>query len=165
MIALLSLMSLGCTLTVTAAEPETEAVEQTVDAAVIAKVKKGEWLENYDEALAAAKKLKRPVVMDFTGSDWCGWCIKLDKEVFSQKAFIKYARKELVLLKLDFPRRKKISADLQKQNGKLAQEFGIRGFPTIVIIDSDGNKIAQTGYQFGGAKKYAEHLKDLLKNK
>ena len=121
--------------------------------------------ENYTEALAAAKSLKRPVFIDFTGSDWCGWCIKLDREVFTQKEFIRYAKNDLVLLKLDFPQRKKISEAQQKQNMELAQKFGIRGFPTIVIVDAEGKEIARTGYRPGGDKKYVKHLKELLKKK
>ena len=121
--------------------------------------------ENYTEALAAAKSLKRPVFIDFTGSDWCGWCIKLDREVFTQKEFIRYAKNDLVLLKLDFPQRKKISEAQQKQNMELAQKFGIRGFPTIVIVDAEGKEIARTGYRPGGDKKYVKYLKELLKKK
>ncbi|MBR4075578.1 MAG: thioredoxin family protein [Lentisphaeria bacterium] len=160
---LLGVLAFGAVFQMQAAEPA--AAEQTAEAAVIAKVKQGDWLENYAEALAAAKQLKRPVLIDFTGSDWCGWCIRLDREVFSQKAFIKYAKRDLVLLKLDFPQRKKLSEALQKQNRELAKKFGIRGFPTIVIVDAEGKEIARTGYQRGGAKNYVDHLKDLLKKK
>lgn len=160
---LLGVLAFGAVFQMQAAEPA--AAEQTAEAAVIAKVKQGDWLENYAEALAAAKQLKRPVLIDFTGSDWCGWCIKLDREVFSQKAFIKYAKRDLVLLKLDFPQRKKLSEALQKQNMELAKKFGIRGFPTIVIVDAEGKEIARTGYQRGGAKNYVDHLKDLLEKR
>ena len=163
MIVLVCVMALGSAFTLTAAEPENPA--PAVDAAVITKVKQGDWLENYTEALAAAKSLKRPVFIDFTGSDWCGWCIRLDREVFSQKAFIKYAKNDLVLLKLDFPQRKKLSEALQKQNMELAKKFGIRGFPTIVIVDAEGKEIARTGYRPGGDKKYVKYLKELLKKK
>lgn len=160
---LLGVLAFGAVFQMQAAEPA--AAEQTAEAAVIAKVKQGDWLENYAEALAAAKQLKRPVLIDFTGSDWCGWCIRLDQEVFSQKAFIKYAKRDLVLLKLDFPQRKKLSEALQKQNRELAKKFGIRGFPTIVIVDAEGKEIARTGYQRGGAKNYVDHLKDLLEKR
>ena len=160
---LLGVLAFGAVFQMQAAEPA--AAEQTAEAAVIAKVKQGDWLENYAEALAAAKQLKRPVLIDFTGSDWCGWCIRLDREVFSQKAFIKYAKRDLVLLKLDFPQRKKLSEALQKQNRELAKKFGIRGFPTIVIVNSEGNEIARTGYRPGGDKKYVKHLKDLLEKR
>ena len=136
---------------------------QNAHAALISKVKNGIWLESYEDAIAVAKTLKRPVLIDFTGSDWCGWCIKLDQEVFREKAFQKYAEKDLVLLKIDFPRRKRLTEAQQKANMALAQKFGIRGFPTIVIVDSDGKELARTGYQFGGAKKYVKHLKELLK--
>ena len=163
MIVLVSVMALGSMFSLAAAEPENPA--PAVDAAVVTKIKQGDWLENFDEALAAAKSLNRPVLIDFTGSDWCGWCIRLDREVFSQKAFIKYAKRDLVLLKLDFPQRKKLSEALQKQNRELAKKFGIRGFPTIVIVNSEGNEIARTGYQPGGDKKYVKNLKELLKKK
>ena len=84
--------------------------------------------------------------MDFTGSDWCGWCIKLQKEVFSQPEFKEYASKNLVLVEVDFPRSKKIADDLKAQNESLAQHFQVQGFPTIIVLDSEGKSLGELSY-------------------
>ena len=123
-----------------------------------------EWLTDFEKAKEMAAEKNRPILADFSGSDWCGWCIKLKKEVFSKKEFKEFAEKELVLLLVDFPRNKEQSAEVKKQNKRLAQKYGIRGFPTILLLDSDGKVIERTGYKRGGAEKYVEHLKDLLKS-
>jgi protein disulfide-isomerase len=120
------------------------------------------WGEDFEAAKAAAAKDKKPILVDFTGSDWCGWCMKLDKEVFSQKEFKEYAKENLVLLSLDFPHEKHQSSKIKKQNEELSKKFGVKGYPTILLLDADGNKIGETGYQAGGAAKYVEHLKGLL---
>src|SRR5712671_809845 len=74
------------------------------------------WDDDYAKALAQAKAEKKLLLMDFTGSDWCGWCIKLDKEVFSKPEFKEYAKKSLVLVEVDFPRAKEQSETLKKAN-------------------------------------------------
>jgi thioredoxin-related protein len=119
------------------------------------------WTENAKEAMGQAAKEKKDLLMDFTGSDWCGWCIKLDTEVFSQPAFIAEAPKHFVLLKLDFPRGKPQSDELKKQNSELQAKYGIRGYPSIVLADATGKAYAQTGYRPGGAAGYLKHLAEL----
>ncbi len=121
------------------------------------------WTQNYDQALAEAKKTGKILLIDFTGSDWCPWCIKLDQEVFRQKAFKDFADANLVLMMADFPRSKKIPENLQSQNQTLAERFGVQGFPTVILLKSDGSKIGQTGYQPGGAEAYVRHLRELIK--
>ena len=118
----------------------------------------GEWLTNYDEALSQAKSQKKQVLMDFTGSDWCGWCIKLDKEVFELPEFKSYADQNLVLLKVDFPRRKNLPEPEKAQNKQLAQKFKIEGYPTIVVLNSDGSKAGELGYVEGGPKAFLAEL-------
>ncbi|CAA6676573.1 MULTISPECIES: thioredoxin family protein [unclassified Lentimonas] len=120
------------------------------------------WMTDFDAAKAKAKAEDKPMLLDFTGSDWCGWCIKLDKEVFGEAAFKEYASSELVLVELDFPRGKEQSAELKAQNEKLAKQYGIRGFPTILVLSPDGELIEQTGYQRGGAEAYVEHIKGIV---
>lgn len=120
------------------------------------------WMTDFDAAKTKAKAEDKPMVLNFTGSDWCGWCIKLDKEVFSKAAFKSYASEDLILVELDFPRGKKQSAEVKAQNEALAKKYGVRGFPTILVLDSAGKLIKQTGYQRGGAEKYVGHLKDIL---
>lgn len=128
-----------------------------------AKVKgRYEWHEEFEKAQKLAKALKKPMLLDFTGSDWCGWCMKLKKEVFDEKEFQRYAEENLILVELDFPRSKNQKDSTQKQNEKLKQEYGVRGFPTIILLDHRGKKIGQTGYKEGGPKAYVEHLKELI---
>ncbi|MBN2161816.1 MAG: thioredoxin family protein [Pontiellaceae bacterium] len=121
------------------------------------------WMTNFEKAKEKAKAEKKHILIDFSGSDWCGWCIKLDKEVFSQAAFKEYAKGNLVLVMADFPRDKsKVAEEVQKQNDQMAKDFGVRGFPTVFILSPDGKTVAKTGYQAGGAEAYVKHLKDLI---
>ena len=120
------------------------------------------WTHDYDQAIKDAKKYNKPILINFTGSDWCGWCIRLKKEVFGKPAFENYAGKNLILLELDFPRKKPQSPKIKKQNNNLAKKYRIRGFPTIILINENGNIIARTGYRRDGPAKYVEHLKSLL---
>jgi thioredoxin-related protein len=121
------------------------------------------WMTDFEKAKAKAKADNKHILIDFSGSDWCGWCIKLDKEVFSKKAFKDYAKDNLVLMLADFPRDKsKLSAEVQKQNDELAKQFSVRGFPTVFILSPDGETVAKTGYQDGGPEAYVEHIKNLI---
>jgi protein disulfide-isomerase len=111
------------------------------------------WLEDLAKAQAAAKAAKKMVLLDFTGSDWCGACIKLDKEVYSSKEFTTFAKKNLVLVKVDFPKKKKQSDSLKKTNEALMEKYGVEAFPTMVILDSEGKKLGQEiGYDGHGPK-------------
>lgn len=116
-----------------------------------------EWTTDYEKALAEAKKSNKLVLADFTGSDWCGWCKLLKKEVFDTDEFKAWADKNVVLLELDFPRTIKLPADLKAQNDKLNTKFGIRGYPTILFMDADGNEVGRNGYFDGGP---ADWIKD-----
>lgn len=120
------------------------------------------WMTDFEAAQEKAAAEQKPLLLDFTGSDWCGWCIKLDKEVFSQSAFKEYADDNLVLVELDFPRNKPQSDELKAQNKALAEKYEIRGFPTILVLSPEGELIKQTGYQPGGAEAYVQHVKGIL---
>jgi thioredoxin-related protein len=122
------------------------------------------WKTNFEKAKAEAKEAKKFLLVDFTGSDWCTWCIKLKEEVFSKEAFAKGASKNFVFVELDFPMKKKIEESLKKQNGELAKKYKIQGYPTILMLDADGKVIAKTGYRPGGPEKYVEHLGELVKS-
>ncbi len=122
-----------------------------------------EWMTDFEEALKKAKEQNKPLLLDFTGSDWCGWCIKLKKEVFNQPEFKQFASNNFILVEIDFPMRKPQPPALKAQNSKLQAQFGIQGYPTIVLIDSNGKEFARTGYRKGGAASYVEHLQELLK--
>ena len=122
------------------------------------------WGEDYAKGLAQAKEEKKLVVLDFTGSDWCSWCVKLNKEVFSKKEFKDYAKDNLVLVELDFPNSKPQSAELKAQNQKLQKEYRIEGYPTIIVLNSQGKKVGELGYQEGGPAAFIAKL-DALKKK
>ena len=102
-------------------------------------------------------------MINFSGSDWCIWCIKLMDEVFDKEEFKAYAKDNLVLLNLDFPRKSTQSEEVQKANQALAERFDIEGFPTVILLNSKGEIIGQTGYREGGPKPYIEHLKQMIK--
>ncbi len=120
------------------------------------------WMTDFEAAREKALAEQKPILVDFTGSDWCGWCIKLDEEVFSQSAFQQYAAAELVLVEIDFPRNKTQSDELKAQNRALAEKYGVRGFPTILLLSPEGALIEKTGYRRGGAAGYIEHLQGIL---
>ena len=122
------------------------------------------WLTDVPKAQAKAKTEKKLVMLDFTGSDWCGWCIKLNKEVFSKPEFEEYADKNLVLVEVDFPRAKKQSAELKKANQALQDKYKVEGYPTIIVLNGDGKKVGELGYQPGGPKAFIAEL-DKLKSK
>ena len=121
------------------------------------------WFTSMAQAQEAARKENKVIFVDFTGSDWCIWCIRLHDEVLSRPAFKEYAAKNLILLLVDFPRRKVQTREQKTANNALAQKYGIKGFPTILILDANGNVLAKTGYRRGGAAAYVEHLKNILK--
>ena len=120
------------------------------------------WLTDFEAAKAQAKKDGLPILADFSGSDWCGWCIKLDKEVFSQTAFKDYAKDNLVLFLADFPRGGSQPTSEKQQNQQLAETYGVSGFPTVLLLNAEGEVLARTGYRRGGADAYAKHIADLL---
>jgi thiol:disulfide interchange protein len=121
------------------------------------------WLTNFEQAREQARQTGRPILINFTGSDWCGWCMLLSKEVFTQPEFQSYARDNLVLLVADFPRRKRLPPEVVAQNNALQARFNVGGYPTIILIDASGAVLGQTGYRRGGAAAYVEHLRELLK--
>lgn len=121
------------------------------------------WSTSYAKSLKKAKDEGKPILANFTGSDWCGWCIKLESEVFSKKEFNTWAKDQVVLLKLDFPRQKKISSTLRKQNSGLAKKFGVRGYPSILFIDPNTEEsIGKSGYQKGGPKAWVTNAQRIV---
>jgi thioredoxin-related protein len=142
----------------TTAETSTETRQENAVAAA-----KSGWLTNLDQAQKEAQSKNKLLLMDFTGSDWCGWCIMLDKEVFSKPEFKEYATKNLVLLELDFPRKKQMPPETTAQNEKLAMKYGIQGFPTVVVFDSSGKPLGALGYQAGGPQAFIAQLEKLRK--
>ncbi len=119
------------------------------------------WLNDWEAAKKQAATEKKDILVDFTGSDWCGWCIRLDKEVFSEDAFKAAAKEKYVLVALDFPQQKQLPDAEQAQNKKLQEAFAVEGFPTIFLADAEGRPFGRTGYRPGGAEAYVKHLGDL----
>ncbi len=95
------------------------------------------WLVNLEEAYKISKKTGKPIMANFTGSDWCGWCKKLSASVFVKDEFREWADENVVLLELDFPRRKQLPSDIQQQNAGLQRAFNVSGFPTVWVFDLD----------------------------
>ena len=123
-----------------------------------AKLPKLEWMTDFAAAKEKAKAENKQVLMNFTGSDWCPWCIKLDKEVLSSPEFNAYAEKNLVLVIVDFPNEKRIKSSVEKQNKALKETYNVGGFPTVLVVDDEGKKVGQTGYIEGGPAKWVANL-------
>ena len=122
-----------------------------------------QWFTNYSQGVAAAKQQNKPILLFFTGSDWCGWCKKMESEIFNSADFAQAAGNRFVFVELDFPMNTKQPDDLAAQNAALKKKYSITGFPTVVILDPNENFIAETGYQAGGGKAYADYLNELSK--
>jgi protein disulfide-isomerase len=123
-----------------------------------------QWHTDLAKAQTQAKTEKKKVMLNFTGSDWCGWCIKLNKEVFSTPEFAEYAKKNLVLVEVDFPNKKKQSAEQRKSNQALQNKYGIEGYPTLVVLDGEGKKVGQLGYVKGGPKAWIAQFEKQTKS-
>jgi protein disulfide-isomerase len=125
----------------------------------------GTWLTDLPQAQAKAKAEKKMVLVDFTGSDWCPPCKALHKNVLSSPEFLSYARDNLVLVEIDFPRTKPQSAELKKANKELSKKHGIEGYPTVIVFDSEGKELLKdVGYDGKGkAADFVAKLKALKK--
>lgn len=120
------------------------------------------WLDDLELAAQRARVLDRPLLINFTGSDWCSWCMRLDQEVFSSPEFSRFADEHLVCVRLDYPRRSILTARVAAQNTRAAQRYRVDRFPTIILVGQTGEEIARTGYRPGGPVMYRDHLLELL---
>lgn len=123
------------------------------------------WEPNYDDALVLAKKTDRPLILVFSGSDWCAPCIKLEREIWQSDYFKEFAAANYILYRADFPRKKKngLSEELQLANGKLADKFNPNGyFPLVVVVNSQERILGTTSYQKLPPKEYTAHLNTFL---
>jgi thioredoxin-related protein len=130
------------------------------------------WETDINKAIKVSNKTKKPMLLFFTGSDWCGWCIRLQKEVLKTPEFAKWAKENVVLVELDYPRRTAQSEALKAQNAGLQQAFGVQGFPTVWLATAtqkDGKPsftgIGNTGYVAGGPSAWLSVANDILKKK
>ena len=115
------------------------------------------WHTDVKKAITISNKEKKPLLMFFTGSDWCGWCIRLQNEVLKTPEFTKWAKDNVILVELDYPRRLPQTPELKNQNAELQQAFGIQGFPTVYFVSAEDKEgrinfkgLGQTGYVAGG---------------
>ena len=118
------------------------------------------WLVDVNEAYDESKKTGKPILANFTGSDWCGWCKRLTKSVFIHDEFKDWAKKNVVLLELDFPRRKQLPQNIRQQNASLRKAFSVRGYPTIYVFDLEKND--KGGYEISalGKTNYKKTVKE-----
>lgn len=123
-----------------------------------------QWYTDFNQATAQAQKERKPMLLFFTGSDWCGWCKKLDQEVFASPEFAQAVGNKFVFVMLDFPMNKQQPEALMQQNAQLKQRYGITGYPTVVILDQSGGFLAETGYRSGGGAAYARYLQEFLQS-
>lgn len=118
-----------------------------------------EWKTDFEAAKALAKKENKPLLLDFTGSDWCGWCIKMKKETLDQKAFKEFADKNLVLVEVDFPEKKAQTPAQRRANDALQKKYNVEGFPTFLLLDADGKELGrQGGYLKGGPAAFIAQI-------
>jgi thioredoxin-related protein len=121
------------------------------------------WLTDWEAAKARAKAGNKPILINLIGSDWCGWCIKIEQDVFSRQAFKDYAAANLVLMEVDFPRKKELPAALREQNAELKKRYLNGGYPTVYLLDAEGNKLSgDLGELKGGVDAYLATLRELL---
>ena len=130
------------------------------------------WETNIEKAAQTAVKANKPMLLFFTGSDWCGWCIRLQKEVLKTPEFATWAKDNVVLVELDFPRKSGQTPEIQKQNSDLQQIFAVRGYPTVWLVKPEMlngkinlDKLGSTGYVAGGPSKWLEAANQILSTK
>jgi protein disulfide-isomerase len=120
------------------------------------------WTESYDGALAQAKSENKLILADFTGSDWCHYCVQLRREVLNKPEFISWASSHVILLEVDYPRRKAQADDIKAQNERLKNQFNIDGYPTVVVMNADGKEVGRiVGYD--GEKEWSQELQKIVK--
>ncbi len=129
------------------------------------------WESDVAKACEASIKSKKPLLLFFTGSDWCGWCMKLQNDVFKKQEFTKWSNENVILVELDFPKRKQLSPELTKQNQELQQMFEVRGYPTVwFVLPSKTNgkisfdKLGSTGYD-SSVENWINNSNAILKTK
>jgi thioredoxin-related protein len=136
------------------------------------------WHTDLQKAISLSQKEKKPMMLFFTGSDWCGWCHKLQKEVFYQEEFVKWAKDNVVLVEVDFPSQKgeaykKQTDEIRQQNNLLQQQFSVRGYPTVWFVKPEKTKegkvnlaqLGQTGYVAGGAQNWINGANSFISGK
>jgi len=132
-------------------------------ASILSSIAAPVWSTNLAKAQAQARTEGKAVLINFTGSDWCGWCMKLRKDVFLKPDFAAYAQTNLVLVEIDFPKRKTLPPQVQKTNQLMAQQFQVEGFPTLVLLDSNGTRLRNVNYANGGTRTFLAEVEKILR--
>jgi thioredoxin-related protein len=129
------------------------------------------WYTDVREAIAISNREKKPLMMFFTGSDWCGWCIRLQNEVLKTPEFRKWANENVILVELDYPRRTAQTTEIKNQNAELQQAFGIQGFPTVYFTNAESKDgkvnfkgLGNTGYVAGGPTAWLAVADGIIKS-
>ncbi|MFM2242008.1 MAG: hypothetical protein RLZ97_863 [Verrucomicrobiota bacterium] len=121
------------------------------------------WETNWEAAKKRSAEEKKPILINLTGTDWCAWCIKLEKEVFTSQEFKDFAAKHLILMEADFPRKKEQPAEIKEQNAKLKKEYLQGGYPTVFLLDAEGKKLSEDlGELEGGTPAWIKKLTELI---
>jgi protein disulfide-isomerase len=139
--------------------------------AITVQAQEQEWHTDLQKAMAVSVKTKKPLLMFFTGSDWCGWCMRLQKEVMKTPEFATWAKDNVVLLELDFPKRTEQSQELKAQNAQLNSFFQVRGYPTVWFANASKTKegkisfdaLGSTGYVAGGPSAWLDGANKIIK--
>ena len=121
------------------------------------------WHESFEAAKTASLQSGKPILADFTGSDWCHWCIKLKEDVFEKEDFKNWASQNVTLLELDFPNDSTQSPAVKKQNAELAKKYNVRGYPTVLFLTSQGEVLGKLGYE-KDAKTWVQAAEKLISN-
>lgn len=120
------------------------------------------WMTDFQAAKSLAKEQSKPMFLYFTGSDWCPWCIKMNTQILSTPEFQQALSQKMIFVKVDFPRQTKLDKATKEQNDKLSKTFGVQGFPTVILLDSDGERIEKLSFQAGGGAVYAKKVLDII---
>ncbi len=121
------------------------------------------WLTDATKAFERARAQNKPLLIYFTGSDWCVWCKRLDAQILQTSEF-RQAAQHWVLLKADFPRFSAQPDSIQRHNAALLKIYGVEGFPMLIFTDGKGNERGRMGYSNASASLFVSQLKSLAGN-
>jgi protein disulfide-isomerase len=124
------------------------------------KTNKVVWHTNLEKAIEIAEKENKPILMQFSGSDWCHFCIRLNEEVLKQKEFVDYAKENMILVNIDFPLSIQQTDEVKNYNQEMLKKYGVRGYPTVLLLDKSGKVVYETGFRPGGVAAYITHIKN-----
>lgn len=122
------------------------------------------WLDDYEQAVNESKSTSKPILLLFTGTGWCAYCDKLEEEVLTTPDFARAVGNKFIFVKINYPTPDNLSPKLAAQHKQLQDKYDIRGFPSVILIDSQQKQMGQTGYRSGGGQSYAQHLQKIVQD-